>query len=120
MAEPNVGSGDISITLDGEEYVLRPTANAALVISRQSGGLRGAIDSVLRLDMDVIVRVIQAGLGQQVSNKMKDLDVKVFKSGLTDQQGGLVSKCVEFLHILANGGRPLDTEGDGDKGNGQS
>ena len=102
-----VGSGNVTITLEGREFVLRPSLNACLVISRQAGGIRGAIDKVLAMDLDMIVRVIQLGLGPQAARRFKDLPEVVFRSGLTDTSSGLMAHCIEYLGVLANGGRPL-------------
>src|ERR1044072_3239262 len=95
--KPQVGQGNIKITLDGEEYELRPTLNAALTISRLSGGIRGAIDAVLKMDIDVVVKIVQLGLATQVAKQFKDLPQTVWESGMTDTQGQLASKCVEYL-----------------------
>ena len=112
MSETNqqpagVGSGNVTITLAGREYILRPSLNACLVISRQAGGIRGAIDKVLAMDIDMIVRVIQLGLGNDAARRFKDLPEVVFRSGLTDTSSGLMAHCIEYLGVLANGGRPL-------------
>lgn len=114
MTESRIGIGDVIITLPDpengalKEYVLRPTLNAALSISRQAGGIRGAIDAVLKMDLDVIVRTIQLGLGVQTARLLKDLPERVWQAGLTDDQGQLAAKCVEYLHVLANGGKPIE------------
>lgn len=106
--EFKVGIGDVPITLGGQEYVLRPSLNACLVISRGSGGIRGAIQKVMDLDIDTIVRIIQVGLGPNTARKLKNLDEMVYQAGLVDTSGQLTTKCIEFLSNISNGGRPLD------------
>jgi hypothetical protein len=101
------GAGDVPITLDGEECVLRPSSLAAQALSRQYDGLRGCIDAVLRLNMDVIVQVVAHGLGiPSGSREMKTLPEKVWRTGVTDDTGALAERCVAYLRVLAGGGRP--------------
>jgi hypothetical protein len=110
MSKPRVGSGNITITLNGQDYELIPTLGAAQSISRLSGGLRGAIQSVMNLDLDTIDRIVKAGLGPTVSREIgPNLGAYVFDAGFTDQGGELASKCIEYLTVLSNGGRPLTT-----------
>lgn len=120
--EPNktrMGAGDVVITLGGVDYTLRPTLNAAQIISRQSGGIRGAIDSILRMDMDVIAKVVTLGLGPQQAKNIKNLAEAIWEAGLTDDTGAIIAKCVEYLHVLANGGRPVSQEARDDTENPQ-
>jgi len=107
-----LGIGNVEITLGGQDYVLRPTLNAAQQLSRLNGGIRGTIDAVARMDFDVVVRVITLGLGPQSGRpgllKDKDIPELVWSSGLTDDSGALLARCIEYLHVLANGGRPIN------------
>lgn len=108
-----VGEGQVEIVLDGEAMVLKPTLFAAQQISRQSGGIMGAIESVLKLDLDTITTVIGLGLGYGPGRKAPpELAEKVWKSGLTDSsEGAIVERCTLFLRVLANGGRmPMPLE----------
>ena len=72
-----LGIGNVEITLGGQDYVLRPTLNAAQQLSRLNGGIRGTIDAVARMDFDVVVRVITLGLGPQSGRPglLKDKDI---------------------------------------------
>lgn len=124
MAEKvRVGMGSVTITLgsgdEEKEYTLVPTLAAAQGTSRIAGGLRGAIDSIVKLDLDVITRVVQLGLGPKVVKTLgTELSELVWQSGMTDSGGELASKCIEYLTMLSNGGRPLTpavkTEAEGD------
>lgn len=115
-----VGEGDVEITLDGEAKVLKPSAEAARRISTQFGGIQGAIENVMRLDLAAVTAVITLGLGFGGSRPPpKDLGDKIWRTGLTDDSGRLAEYCVTYLRILAMGGRkpapPTDeTEEDGD------
>ncbi len=109
--KPMLGAGDVTITLAGEEFVLKPSLHAMMTISRTTGGIRGAIDGVARMEMDIIVRVVGLGIGQQQARRFKnDLAEVIYESGLTDATGGVIAKCIEYLHVLANGGKPVNTE----------
>ena len=118
MSEAKVGAGDVEIRLNGETYRLVPSVGAIKSISRASGGIRGATEAVLRMDIDRIVSVVDAGLGQRVvkelcgngQDKTDKLTQLVYESGLTDNSGAIVAKCVTYLTNLVNGGRPLDDQ----------
>lgn len=116
-SKPRLGSGDITIILNEKEYTLRPTLKAAMMLSRTSGGIRGAIDAVMQMNMDVIATVIKQGLGQHIVRQFKQeqLEEAIWETGLTDTSGGLLGKCVEYLHTLANGGRPINQNRDEDQ-----
>ena len=102
MSRPDIGAGDVVINLDGEEVTLRPTLEACTTLSRIQGGIHAQVQRCLALEFDAILAVIVAGLGMR-GNGSKDLPGKVFKSGLIQ----LSAPCISFLHIVANGGRPL-------------
>lgn len=107
--KPRVGAGNIELTLGGRDYVMVPTPAAALGISRQAGGLRKAINSIMEMDIDVIVRIIQFGLGPKVVKELggsEKLATLCWEEGMTDTSGQLALKCVEYINVLSNGGRP--------------
>ena len=105
------GAGDVPIELADEALVLKPTMQAGLSISRMGGGIRGAIDKVMALDLDMICTVIRTGIGpkeaKRIGNRLEEL---VYQNGLMDSQGELLSKLVEYLTNIARGGRPADTD----------
>ena len=110
------GAGDVILVLGDEEITLKPTLAAGLAISRQAGGIRGAIDKVMALDLDTIVSIIRVGVGPKEMKRLNGLEEKVYANGLMDSQGELLAKLVEFLGNIARGGRPADEE-DGEKEN---
>lgn len=103
--KPALGAGNVPIELDGEEMALKPSLRAATTLSRQAGGLMGAVERCGRLDFDTIRSVIGLGLGL-TENGSKDLPEKVYRTGLMTLSG----PAIRFLHILSNGGRPVDPE----------
>jgi len=105
----SIGAGNVEITLDGDTVTLRPTLKAAQSISRQAGGIMGAVEAVSKFDLDAITSIIALGLDRPV----KEVAEAVWRTGCSD----LAPAVIKFLGILANGGRPLDDdggEGDGD------
>jgi hypothetical protein len=121
--EAKLGGGNVIITLAGEEKILKPTLMAAQMLSRSAGGLMGCIQEVLKLNLDTITQVISVGMGYGGGRKPPmDLASKIWETGLTDERGGLVERCVLYLRVLANGGKmPSNPEfdlgggGEGDK-----
>ena len=118
---PAVGAGDIEISLldsagNPERLVLKPSYHAARTISAQSGGLLGAIERVARLDIDATNQIIQLGLGkdQMPRGGMATLSERIWRTGLSDEEGGVAERCIAFIRVLMNGGRPPQTSEDGD------
>lgn len=103
------GSGDVELFLGDTRLLLRPTLQAGLAISRQAGGIRGAIDKVVAMDLDTIVAVIRLGVGPEEARRIRDLDRLVYENGLMDVQGEVLGKCLEFLSNLARGGRSAES-----------
>jgi hypothetical protein len=108
---PSLGAGDVEVVLGGRTYVLRPSLDACRTLSRLSGGIRGAIDKCASLDFDTVVRVIQAGIGNNEARKLKNIEELIFEKGLMDD-GDIVPRCIDYLSNIANGGRPM-REGEG-------
>lgn len=103
MSKASIGAGNVPITLDGEDVVLRPSLKAAQTISRQADGIMGAIDRVARFDLDALISIIALGLDKPV----KEVADAVWRTGCSD----LAPAAIKFLGILANGGRPSDGSG---------
>ena len=119
---PEPGATEIPVTLakagegdTGDDVlVLRPTYGAAKAISNQFGGITPAIEKVLKLDTEAIATILAYGLGYYSPTKRppKDLPERVWKTGMTDDEGRLAEMCVIFLRAISNGGRvPKDLEG---------
>lgn len=100
MNENNTHSGDVMINLaDNGEAALKPTLDAAIRLSNMPGGINKMVDRCLNYEFDAILTVVQVGLGEN----SKDLPQIVFKTGMLE----LAPSCIEFLHVIANGGRPI-------------
>lgn len=112
-----IGAGDVPVVIDGVEYVLKPSYHAARTISTQSGGIAGAIERVVRLDIETIISVLSLGLGYSQGNRQpKDFPDRVWRTGFTDDTGGLAERCVLYLRVLAAGGRMPKTDTEGGEG----
>jgi hypothetical protein len=105
MAEAEPGSGNIEFELDGESMVLVPTLQACIDISNIAGGLDAARVRCQQLDFDTICRVIIAGLTLN-PRQAKMIPDAVYKTGLIQLHG----VCIDFIHVVGNGGRPLPEE----------
>lgn len=110
MSKASLGAGNVTITLDGQEVILRPTLRAAQTLSKQNGGLMAAVNAVARFDIEVMTSVIALGLDIRKPAEINDMAEKVYSTGMAD----LVEPVTQYLSILANGGRPV-TGGEGDE-----
>lgn len=122
---PRLGVGDVKITLldqDGnpEEFVLKPSYNAARLLSAKSGGMMKTMQSVVDGDIDAVVQIISLGLGHGTSTSRgpKDLAERVWRTGLSDEAGGLAERAVTYLRVLMAGGRLPATDSGGPAGEG--
>jgi len=110
------GSGDVTLELGNHTLVLKPTLQAGLAISRGAGGIRGAIDKVMAMDLDTIVTVIRLGVGQKEAKRYPNLDELVYQNGFLDSQGELLAKLIEYLSNIARGGRPAEEASSDEEG----
>ncbi len=108
MGKAEIGSGDVALQLGDNDVVLRPTLKACMSLSNQRGGVTGMVQRCLDFEFDAIHSVIVAGMDGKTS---RDLPELIFKTGLIE----LSSTCIKFLHIVANGGRPLGEVEDEEK-----
>lgn len=106
MSDAEIGAGDIEVQLDGAPYTLKPTLEACMAISRIGGGLQAAVQRCINLDMETICDIIAAGLSANPTQRKKMIPELVFKTGLI----ALSAPCIEFIHVVGNGGRPLPEE----------
>jgi hypothetical protein len=106
MSKANPGAGDVLVEFGDDILTLRPTLQAAIKLSNAEGGLAGLVNRCVQLQFESIFDVLVVGSGMTVDADTKQ---KVFEVGLINLHGS----CIEFLNLLANGGRPI---GDTDKG----
>lgn len=114
--KPQVGAGDIAITLDGAPAVLKPTLECCQTLSRTSGGLYGPgsiSERLSRYDFDVYPLIIRAGLGLG-AGAVKELDGQVYAAGMLK----LIGPLSKFIANVANGGMP-PSEGSDKDGSGK-
>ena len=107
MTKAKLGAGDVEMELDGETVTLRPTLKAARAISSQAGGISGAVEAVGKLDLDAVIGIVTLGLGL-TGQEAREIPEKVWRTGLTE----LVDPVLQYLMILANGGRPIEDGGE--------
>lgn len=112
-----LGQGDVPIVLvdvNGipQNVVLKPSLHAIRMLSRKYGGLEPLINKLSALDFDVVVDVLSAGMQVPGHNPkaMQELEESAFRTGLSDQTGGLPRACVRFVVILMHGGKPPPQE----------
>lgn len=103
------GAGNIPVTIDGEELVLRPTMEACTALSRVAGGLGGLQQKLQAVDFDTIHLIVTYGLGYKPPGP-RELQAKIYRSGLLN----MVKPCSDFVTIVWNGGQPLADEDAGD------
>lgn len=99
--------GEVSISLNGEIVVLKPSINAWRSISRQYGGMIPASQKLQSFDIDAMVFVIQTG-AQLSGDAARNLDRRVYENGIAE----LLRPLIEYLNLLGNGGRPPSDAGD--------
>lgn len=111
MAAPEPGAGDVPITLDGEEFTLKPSLAACIGISSIAGGLSQAVARCHQLNFDTVCEVICHGLNATSAANKKEVQEKVYKTGLI----AVSADAILFIRTIANGGQRPDDEGEGDE-----
>lgn len=114
MSEPEIGAGDVPITLGGEDRLLSPSLQACLNLTKLAGpdGLMGLVNRLSRYEFDVLVQVIAAGLGF-AGQGPKELTGLVYDGGLHK----MVPLAIRFVNHVMNGGRPVADVDDSPGGN---
>ncbi|MBY6265573.1 hypothetical protein EI613_27165 [Azospirillum sp. 412522] len=113
-------ASNVTITLDGEKVILKPTPRAALAISNQFEGLQGAVPRLASQDIAAASFVVAAGAGIR-GEAAKGLNDRIFAAGISD----LAPSLIEFVVILMNGGKRPDSmpanedDAGDDEGNGE-
>lgn len=94
-------TGDVEINLNGKVETLRPSLAAAKRVNA-AGGFANVVNRIQAADLDFYILVVAAGLGK----KNADVEEAVYRTGLP----ALGADVVKFVNILANGGKPFETE----------
>ncbi len=103
--------GDVEIKLNGSVDTLRPTLAAAKRVNSH-GGFANVVNRLQAADLDFYIMVVAAGLNK----KNADVEDAVYRTGLP----ALGADVVKFVNILANGGKPFDTEAPQGDGTGEA
>lgn len=109
---PRLGDGNVVITLvDSSGYpkeeTLVPSYNAARTLSAQYGGLLRALDQVAAGNIEAVVAIITLGLGYGGARDTppKDLAERIWRSGFSDDTGGIGERCAFYVRVLLSGGQ---------------
>ena len=105
----------ITIDLGEKRFELKPTRLAMQTLSKNHGGLIGALERIGRLDTEVILDVVCVGLGKEIVSTPRqrdDIADWLFAAGVTDDTSGIAEKCVRYVMLLMRGGRPAKSEED--------
>lgn len=111
----SLGAGNVDITILDNTYTLKPTLLAAKTISKELGGGLGAINAISRFESEAITKIISVGLGLTANGEKKfaeekGLEAAVYETGYME----LAAPCLQFVNSILNGGKPLNTETEGD------
>lgn len=89
--------GTMTVTLLDDEYTLKPTLDAVRKIEARFGGLRGALEALSGMSVEVCAIVIAAGagLGQR---QAKELPEAVFETGVAD----VTAQLLPYISVLMN------------------
>ena len=101
------GAGDVEVKIGNKKVVLKPTLKAAIHLSTRPGGLADIVQRCAALDFEAICDVIIVGGGLEVTETTKE---NIFRAGIMKMS----IPCIEYINLLANGGRPISDEKDED------
>jgi hypothetical protein len=93
----------INIKLDGEEIILKPSMQAARMISRQFNGMQNARTALTQENFDAVAFIIRVGSGMK-DREARDLDERIFANGLS---GELLVALINYVAMLGNRGKPV-------------
>lgn len=106
-----INEGDVDVTLNGDTITLRPTLRAMNAISNVNGGLSKVRQALVDQDFNAVVSVIMHGANLAGTPHAKTLPERVFQNGM---DAGLLVPLINYVAILANGGKPLPEHRDDD------
>jgi hypothetical protein len=93
----------VTISLSGEEIVLKPSMQATRMISRQFNGMQNARTALAQENFDAVAFIIRIGSGMK-DRDARDLDDKIYSNGLT---GDLLVGLINYVAMLGNSGKPI-------------
>ena len=101
-----IHDGLFPIELNGETITLKATLGAVRQLSAQYGGLSPVRDSIIKMDLAVMVAVIRYGAGL-TDAEARGLDNRIFRHGMNNE---LLLALLRYVAALGNGGKPVDEE----------
>jgi len=112
---PALDEGEVAITLGDTVRILTPSVGAARGVNSQFGNFVKAQSELFSMNFDAYVHVVRIGLNLKADDKdaIRRIERQVYEAGVQN----LVKPLVEYVGILANGGRPQpkrDEEDDAD------
>jgi hypothetical protein len=107
MAKAKIGGGDVPVILDGRELLLKPSLDACIQISRM-GAINDVFARLRAMHFETICQVIGIGLGANPRQREKDIPEAVYNAGIF----AISAVAMEFVHVIANGGRREDDDED--------
>ena len=116
MAMSRITAGEVEVSVNGKDYVLKPTLRAAQLISRNFGGYAQARAQLASETLEAATYILRVGSGLP-DKELKDLDDQVWKNGMTAE---LILPLMRYVAVLGNGGRPLPDDNNALSGDGGS
>lgn len=109
-----INSGEMDISLDGRNFLLRPTLRTAKDLNRQFGALGDAIDQLRKANLDAVVAVIRIGANLE-GREARALEELVWgEMGRSDEAfGELLVSLIRFVATVQRGGKPISDEPEG-------
>lgn len=99
----NLSEGEVEIDLNGTKLTLKPTLAAIKALSRTHGGMNAVIQGLIGQNFETAVAVIRFGANMS-DRDARNLEDRVFRNGLTTE---LLTRLIEYVGMLANGGKPV-------------
>jgi len=108
---PRIGAANETITLEGKEFVLKPSLELAEAIGDGPGCFFGAVNRCRNWDPKTIVMVVKLGCDKLAGTDAKRVKKAVYEAGYAD----LAPACIRIVEALCFGGRrpPDGTEAKG-------
>ena len=100
--------GVVEIQLNGKTVELKATPDAAIRLSRLYQGISPIMGKLQALDVDAFANVIRYGANLQKKEELDALSDDVWNTGLTN----LLVDLLEYIGILANGGKRFSDDGE--------
>lgn len=105
--------GHVDIPLRGSTFTLVPSLGAACELNRRHQSFGALLAKLEAYDLAASADVVHCGLGRTAEDREMS-EEEVYDTGLLD----LAPLLIRYVILLANGGRPIRPEGDGEEKSG--